>query len=123
METAATPQAAEQKTEMVTKVTLSSGKVVLLREMKMKYQTLAIKAVGSQAKDNQALMGVLAQQEILKQLVVEIDGVRTSAKNLEKLDDVFSYMDLMQLYSVVNKIAGGDDMGEIQTENVIIGGK
>ena len=108
--------------ECVVKVTLSSGKVVLLREMKMKYQTLAIKAVGSKAGDNTALLGLLSQQEVLKQLIVQIDGKTMTAKTMESLDELFSYQDIVQLMNVLGKISGGD-MGEIQTENVIIGDK
>lgn len=107
--------------EMVHKVVLSSGKEVLLREMKIRYQNLAIKAVGSKAGDNQAMMGSLMQQELLKQLIVQINGKPITAKELENLDEAFSYIEFVQLLQVVQKLMGGDSMGEFQTEIVSIG--
>lgn len=107
--------------EMVHKVTLSSKKEVLMREMKIKFQNLAIKAVGNRAGENQAMLGNLMQQELLKQLVVQIDGKAITAKELENLDEVFTYSEYGQLLQVLQKLMGGDSMGEFQTEIVSIG--
>ena len=111
----------EKKVEAVHKITLSTGKVVMMREMRIRYQNLAIKAVGSQAKDNQALLGTLAQQELLKILIANVNGKEMTHRELEKLDELFSYPELIQLMKVLDKISGGDDVGEFQTEIVMSG--
>jgi len=107
---------------MVHKVTLSSGKVVLLRPMKNKYRNLAIQAVGKKAGDNQLLAGALMQDELLKMLIVQLDGKPVEPKTLEDLDSVFEYMDIQQLTAVITKLAGGEvNAGELVTEIVSIG--
>lgn len=106
------------------KVVLSGGKEVLLKEMKLKYQNLALQAIGNKAKDNQMLAGSLMMQELLKILILQVDGKAPKAAELESLDDLFSYKQLSQLQSVVGKLVGGeDDAGELQTEFVTIGGR
>lgn len=105
------------------KATLSGGKVVLLREMKIKYQNLALQAIGNKAKDNQLLAGSLMVQELIKILIIDIDGKKPSSQELEKLDEVFTYKQIQQLQVVVGKLMGGeDDLGELTTEFVLTGG-
>ena len=106
---------------MVHKVVLSSKKEVLLREMKIKYQNLALKAIGQRGGDNNMLTDSLMQQELLKILIVQVDGKPVDSKVLEQLDEVFAYAEYMQLLQVVNKISGGNELGEFQTEIVPIG--
>lgn len=112
----------EQKEVNCIKVVLSGGKEVLLREMKMKYQNLALQAVGVKAKDNQLLAGALMIQELMKILIIQIDGKAPSKIQLENLDDLLEYKQLQQLQTVIGKLMGGDDdMGELTTEFVTIG--
>lgn len=106
------------------KVVLSGGKEVLLREMKMKYQNLALQAVGSRGKDNQLLVGSLMIQELIKILIIQIDGKEVKSVQLEDLDGLFSYKQIQQLQTVVGKLMGGEeDLGELTTEFVSIGGQ
>jgi len=113
----------EPKAMNCIKVVLKSGKEVILREMKMKYQTLALQAVGNKAKDNQLLAGALMLQELMKILLVQINGAKPTPQSLENLDELFSYSEIQQIQSVMSKIMGGDeDMGELKTEFVAIGG-
>lgn len=107
--------------EMVHKVTLSTGKEVLLREMKIKHQNLAIKAASKQAGDSNTLLASLMQQEIIKQLIFQIDGKQVSGKEMENLDEVFTYSEFGQIAQVIQKLMGGDSLGEFQTEIVSIG--
>lgn len=113
---------AEAKTENAVRVTLSSGKVVMLREMKIKHQTLASRAAGSKpgVGENSLLMGTLMQQELMKILLINIDGVVPSATERESLDDLLTFAEYQQLSKVVGKLMGGEP-GECPTEIVSIG--
>ncbi len=106
--------------QMVHKVTLSSGKIVLLREMKIKHQNLASKAVGAKAADNNMLLASLMSQELLKILIVEINGKQPTTSEIEDLDGLFTYGEYSQLQKVVGQLMGGDE-GECLTEIASIG--
>lgn len=111
-------------TQFVTKVKLSTGKVVLLREPKIADQDFAAQAAARSVKgDNVIGLTFAMQKELLKQLVVQIDEKQPRPAELEALDDLFSYQEYLQLSSVVNKMAGmGDAAGnEVTTEQVKFG--
>ncbi len=98
-------------------VTLSTGKKVRLAELKIKHQNLALQAVGNKAKDNQALMGNMAQQELLKILLVDIDGKVPSQPDREDLDKLFNFQEYGQLLQVLQKVSGGSEQaGEPQID-------
>lgn len=103
--------------ENVYKVTLPSKKVVLLREMKVRYEDLALQAVGRKAGKNEMLGQKLVGDEMLKLLLVTIDGKKPSPTELERLDELFSYADIMSLRKVVAKIAGVEE-GETQAPEI-----
>jgi hypothetical protein len=113
----------EKKQMMVSKVTLSTGKVVLLREMKIKHQELAAMAAAPKSQDNQTLLGMHMQKELLKILVVQINGQDVKASALENLDDVFSMSEYGQLLKVMRSLMGDEaDMGKCQVETELSGG-
>lgn len=97
----------------VSKVTLSTGKVVLIREPKIKDQELATRAASATVKgDNAFNMGMAMQKEMLKLLIVKVNETSPKATELEDLDGLFSYSEYMQLIKVVGKVAGlEDDLG------------
>lgn len=101
--------------QLAHKVVLSTGREVLLREMKIKHQVLASKAIGNRAGDNQLLMATLMQCELLKLLIIEVDGKAPSSTEREDLDSLFSYPEFQQLQKVVGHLMGGD-AGEFRTE-------
>lgn len=107
----------------VHKVTLSSGKVVYLRDMKIEDQELAAIAAGQKApSDNQLAMAVIMQKELLKILLVQVDSKKLSGAEKEDLNALFSYQDYREASSIVSKIAGTDDpLGKIQVEHVSSG--
>ena len=107
----------------VHKVTLSGGKVVYLRDMRIEDQELAAVSAGNRAPDgNQIAMAVVMQKELLKVLLVQINEKKLSAVEKEDLNSLFSYTDYRELMSVVNKIAGTDDpVGKLQIEHVASG--
>jgi hypothetical protein len=108
---------------LVSKVVLGTGKEVLLREIKIKHQELAMRAVGSAAGDNSTLLAYLTQKEMLKMLIVQINGKDMKPAELEDLDELFSYAEFMQLAQVLGQLAGGSDMGKFQLELVSSGGQ
>jgi hypothetical protein len=106
------------------KVTLGSGKVVVLRDPEINDQETAMQIAAPRAKDNPMLMVTLAQKEMLKLLILEIDGKQPSKIELEQLGKLFSLGEYNQLSQFVGKMAGGDSpMGELQTELVSFGSK
>lgn len=109
----------EKKVESVHRVTLSTKKEVLLKEMKIKFQNLALRAVGDKAGENKALLGSMVQQELLKIMLVQIDGKPVDKKQLENLDELFSYQEFNQLIRAIDELGGG--VGEFQTEIVLTG--
>jgi hypothetical protein len=112
----------EQKPMMVSKVTLGSGKVVLLREMKIKHQEQAALLAAPKSGDNNTLLALHMQKELLKLLIVQIDGKDVKPAALENLDDVFSMMEYGQLLKVMRQLMGDEaDMGKFQVETVSSG--
>lgn len=92
--------------ELVHKVTLSSGKIVHLRPMKMRIEELAAQAAASKAGDNTSMLSYFMQAEILKQLLVDLDGKKLSGSDVEQLDKLFSYGDIAELRKVVAQLMG-----------------
>jgi hypothetical protein len=92
----------------VYKVTLGTGKVVLLRELKIKHQEMAVMAASPRANGDQILLQLLAQKELLKQVVVKIDDRPVKPIELEDLDSLFTLGEYSQLNQVLGKISGGN---------------
>lgn len=106
----------------VHKVTLGSGKVVLLRDMKLQYEDLALQAAGTSHGKNEALQAKRFQDELLKILIVEVDGKKLSHTELEKLDKVFSYKDIVQLRKVMTQLVGDEGDADPKLEVVTSSG-
>ena len=109
--------------EMVSRVTLSSNKVVLLRSLKIKHQELAAKAASSVGADGASIStAIIMQNELLKMLVVKIDDVDVKPSSLEDLDSLFTYAEHSQLMEVIGELSGGgDSLGKPKVETVSIG--
>lgn len=104
--------------ENVYKVVLNKGpvtKTVLLREMKVKYENEALSAVGNRGGKNQNLGQKLMADELLKILIVEVDGKRPTALELEQIDKMFTYAEVGALRKVMSKLLGADEEGELET--------
>ncbi len=67
------------------------------------------------------VLAMAMQKEIIKMLIIEIDGKVLSATEKEKLDNILTYKDYQQLQKVVQEIGGGDDMGKLDMEIVPYG--
>lgn len=109
----------------VHKVTLSSGKVVLLRDFKIRDQELAMQIAGRKAKDNAAYLGMLVQKELIKILLIQIDGKDIPKTAVEDLDSLFTISEYKQLVMYLGKMMGDDeDEGKMPTAEVgIFGGQ
>lgn len=108
-----------EKTNVV-KVTLATGKIVLLQEMKLKFEDLAIQAVGDKAGKNELLSGKMMQDELMKILIVEIDGERPKAVDREDLSKLLTYTEITSLRKVMQKMMG--DGGDPKLETVSYSG-
>ena len=104
----------------VFKVTLSTKKVVLLREVKIKHQELAAMSASPKSGGDNTVFAILMQKELLKQLIVQVNGKAVKPMELEDLDNLFSFSEYTQLNQVLNKVTGiGEDtLGKFQIEVV-----
>ena len=107
--------------QIVSKVTLSTGKVVLLREMKISDTEIAAQAVASRSNGDQNLLQILMQKELVKNLIVAVDDKKLSGSEKEDMDSLFSIAEYGQLMSVIKKITG-DDMGKEPRLEVVSSG-
>jgi hypothetical protein len=110
---------------LVHKVTLSSGKKVLLRPIKIRDQELAAQAAAnSVGSDNQVALAVVMQKELVKLLLVQIDEKAPSAAEREDLDSLLEFQEYTQVTQVVQKLMGVDQQqGNLKTELVSSGSK
>lgn len=107
----------EMKKENVYRVSLPSGKVIHMREMKMKYEDLAMQAVGTRGKGNEAYQQKLMADELMKILLVDVDGKVLAPADREKLNDILDYRDIVAVRKIMLKITGSDE-GESYAPNL-----
>lgn len=96
----------------VVKATLSTGKVVYLREMKISDTELAAQACARKAGDSDSLLKIMMQKELVKILLVQIGDKKISAAEKEDIDALFNITEYSQVLTVVGKMSGSDDMGK-----------
>lgn len=100
----------------VVKVTLSTKKVVILREMRIADTELAAEMVATRAGSNATLLQILMQKELLKMLLLQIDDKKPSEQEKENLDNLLKVGEYQQLMQVVSKVAGLDEAGKFQPQ-------
>lgn len=99
----------------VSKFTLSSGKVIYLREPKISDTDYAVQVAGKQASpDNQAHLGVLLQKEIVKQLLMKVDDKMLDIADKQKLDDLFTYKEYNEVQKAVQLLTGTEAGNSIE---------
>ena len=91
---------------MVHKVTLTGGKVVLIRDMQVRDEEIAAQAVQQRAGDNMGTLAIMMQNEIVKNLIMTINDKPVSAIDRESLDKLLSYAEFSQLRKFVGKMMG-----------------
>ena len=94
----------------VSKFTLSSGKVIYLRDPKISDQEECARLCGN-AGEHVALMGVIMNKEMLKQLLVGVQEKGAESHTplnptTTNLDDVFEYSEFMQATQAVKMVTG-----------------
>lgn len=98
---------------MVNKFTLSSGKKIYLRDPRIADHETCASACGG-TKDNLALLGIIMQREMLKQLLCGIsqkdsEEVEELQPTTLKLDDVFTYKEFNEAQKAIKMLTDGDD--------------
>lgn len=101
------------------KVTLSTKKVVLVRKMEISDYEQACEAAGMKYNSEFGQKAGISK-ELLKNLLVDIDGKKVSALQKEKLDDLLEIQEYMELMEVVNKTTGiGEKKAQKPTVEVV----
>lgn len=91
----------------VVKITLSSGKEVLIRESDLKDEEIATKNAGKKAGENLMSMGMMYITEMTKLLIVSVDGHEPTAnERLNLVPKLLSTKDFKQVRKVVGKLEG-----------------
>lgn len=108
--------------QLVTKVTLPTGKVVLLREMKISHTEMAAQEAAPRADGDANLMNVFMQKILIKNLLVSINDKPVSAIDREDMDNLFTMAEYTKLLEVVKKLTGGDDLGKLVKLEIVSGG-
>jgi len=104
------------------KVTLSSGKVVILRMPKISDTELAAQEVALKSNGDGNLLQFLTQKALIKNLIMKIDDKDLMPVERENFDELFNMAEYNQLIKAVGKISGGDDLGkQAQVETMLFG--
>jgi hypothetical protein len=90
------------------KITLSSKKVIYLREPKIADTETAATVAGKGNSDNQALIGIKLQKEMLKLLLVQVDDHKLTLTDKEQLDKWLTVGEYGQAVKVMNQLVGSE---------------
>lgn len=105
----------EEKSISVTKFTLQSGKVILLREPKIADTEHAMKIAGQEAgPDNQGYLGTLFQREMLKLLLVQVNDQKLTLKDKMSMDALFTLKEYGQASRCMKVVLGDDTEGNFE---------
>jgi len=91
------------------KATLSSGKIVLLKQMKISHSEKAAMAVADRAGENGKLFSILMQKELVSLLLYKINDKELSLAEKDDMDSLFSPHEYGQVMEVIAKMNGGGD--------------
>ena len=102
---------AAPKAVRVHKFTLSSGKVIYLRQFKIKHQELSLRAADYGDDPSNVVLAVRAQNELLKILLAKVDDQEFNNKTPGDLDDLFDPSEYRQAMKAVEIVSGARDKG------------
>jgi hypothetical protein len=90
----------------LTVITLDTGKRIGFRELKIRDMNMAAKAAARESSDNQFVFQMSLQQELLKNLMVSIDGKTLSGNEKENLDEILSPSEYMAANEFMGQLVG-----------------
>jgi hypothetical protein len=96
-----------EKTINVHKVTLGTKKQVVLREMLLEHQELAMRAVGDEPNPN--IFQYKTNLELLKILLLEVDGQKIDQTMGVSLQKHLTLGEIQACLKFINKVSGGDE--------------
>lgn len=96
------------------KATLASGKVVVMRPFTIADQESAAIRVADKAKGNTTILQMLMQKEVIKMLIVTVDGKTLSGLEKEQLDNVFTMGEYLQVMKVLEEMMGNVESPKIE---------
>lgn len=99
----------ESKKIQAVKVVLSSGKVVVLREMRISDTDTAAQAAAQRANGDSALLQILMQRQLVSLLLLQVDGKPISAADREDLDGLFKVGEYTQVMKIIGKMSGAEE--------------
>lgn len=92
---------------MKMKATLSSEKVIVLREMKISDYQKAAEITGTKVQgQNQYAASIVMQNEILKALLEQVNDRTLSASEKEDLDSLFTHAEYQETIQVIQEFLG-----------------
>ncbi len=106
------------------KCTLDSGKIVVLRDVKISDKNMAAQAAAVRAGGDGTMLEAFLQDEILKLIILEIDGKKVKQSALEDLDSVFeSFGEYQQLLLQIREMIGGGKPPKVEIMSASTGDK
>jgi hypothetical protein len=106
----------------VAKVTLSTGKVVHMRMLKISDTEVAAQEVAPRSNGDSNVMQLLMQKALVKNLLLKYNDKDLSAAEKEDMDGLFSMAEYNQLIQVVKEMGGGDDLAKKPQLEVVSSG-
>jgi hypothetical protein len=101
----------------VYKVTLTTGKVILMREPKIEDTEKVAQIAGKKAgTENNAHLSILIQKEMLKLLLQNVNGKDLTLSEKEQLDKLLDFKEYQQALKVMGQLIGDDSGNEPQIE-------
>lgn len=108
----------------VAKFTLSSGKVIYLKEPSIGDTEKAAQVAGKKAgSDNQVYLGVLLQKEMIKILLVQVDDKKLSLTDKEQLEKLFTFKEYNQALKAAQMVMADEGNEQLTLEFATIGDK
>jgi hypothetical protein len=105
--------------QKIARATLSTGKIVLLKELKISHTETAAQEVAPRANGDANLLQLLMQKAMLKNLLISVDGKELSAVEREDMDTLFSVLEYAELLHVVAEMSGGSALGKKPTIDLV----
>lgn len=91
------------------RATLSTGKKVILRQMKISDTEMAAQSVAVKANGDMTILQIMMQRAIVQLLLQAINEKVVTPQEKEDLDSLFTLKEYSEVMQVVNKISGGAD--------------